>query len=385
MMTIVRFGKFTAGDVFPTEAEFRKKIGRSGFYKTFSSSNKYLDEIYTCLNRAKFMPNDMGAMRRLRKACARWVNKKGQKSSNTSNREKQIVELGLKASDHYYMLVNRMYLDKGRQARLEERAERGKISDTIKMNMAGLPAGRSLGSNYKMERFTTNHISHHVLTERDWNTYVTTHKSRLGFEDWAEMIALPDREDDVATLHYTYSNGTAEQIRGSGVEYLNDEQREDYRIVSQGGRLFYAVNRIDSDFPTPVNTSGMRGTTGTDFGIYVIDLQMNIYINKPQSSQFHHSSFLGGAPVFAAGEMAIHNGLLRGINNKTGHYEASRNELHETLKLLKRMHVNFHNAVTQDRSMVRTKWFKVNDVLRADCNFEADILASKPDNGVPQF
>ncbi len=47
--------------------------------------------------------------------------------------------------------------------------------------------------------------------------------------------------------------------------------------------------------------------------------ERNIYIYTRR--RFHHSSFLAGAPVKAAGEWLVVDGQVMAITDKTGHYK----------------------------------------------------------------
>jgi hypothetical protein len=59
-------------------------------------------------------------------------------------------------------------------------------------------------------------------------------------------------------------------------------------------------------------------------GIYVMSSDGVIYFRQGHDPyEFHHSSFLAGAPVAAAGEIIIENGRIVMVNNRSGHYRAS--------------------------------------------------------------
>ena len=46
-----------------------------------------------------------------------------------------------------------------------------------------------------------------------------------------------------------------------------------------------------------------------------------IYISKyNEFGKFHHSSFLSGEKVAAAGEISINKGIIKVVNNRSGHY-----------------------------------------------------------------
>eukprot|EP00798_Chlamydomonas_sp_ICE-L_P031510 gene31510-6694_t len=57
-----------------------------------------------------------------------------------------------------------------------------------------------------------------------------------------------------------------------------------------------------------------------DKWIYVVDTDCRIYVAKKVRGQFHHSSFLRGAAVLAAGGMQCEHGKLMKLNADSGHY-----------------------------------------------------------------
>ena len=60
-----------------------------------------------------------------------------------------------------------------------------------------------------------------------------------------------------------------------------------------------------------------------------------IYIAKKERGSFHHSSFLGGACVIAAGRITVDRGTLTGIAPHSGHYRTTPEQFTRMLKYLK--------------------------------------------------
>lgn len=53
-----------------------------------------------------------------------------------------------------------------------------------------------------------------------------------------------------------------------------------------------------------------------------MDPQGRVFVsNYPVIGEFHHSSFLSGGKVAAAGEVEVINGKILSINNRSGHYK----------------------------------------------------------------
>ena len=101
---------------------------------------------------------------------------------------------------------------------------------------------------------------------------------------------------------------------GGQVKYLSEVERAEYELFVKDGNLITSNGQLFDSF----NTMG----TGNGKAIYVMDPQGRIYAsNSPMVGEFHHSSFLSGGKVSAAGEIEVINGKIVGINNTSGHYK----------------------------------------------------------------
>jgi hypothetical protein len=72
------------------------------------------------------------------------------------------------------------------------------------------------------------------------------------------------------------------------------------------------------------------------WGAFVLSPQDVLYVGVHVSGSFHHSSFLCGAPVLAAGMIKVEKGRIRGIHEKNGHYRSQEVHMQSFLKLLQR-------------------------------------------------
>lgn len=91
------------------------------------------------------------------------------------------------------------------------------------------------------------------------------------------------------------------------VKYLDDQERQAYRI-------FVIDNRLVDYRGEPICEEKCRG-------IFVMTPMGEIYFSdKPIFREFHHSSFIAGNDVAAAGELRIKDGKLLSVNNRSGHY-----------------------------------------------------------------
>jgi hypothetical protein len=65
----------------------------------------------------------------------------------------------------------------------------------------------------------------------------------------------------------------------------------------------------------------VSNTSGAGFGIFVMSPTGDVYVGSHKVGIFHHSSFLAGGNVAAAGEMKVSGGKLQTLTNKSGHYK----------------------------------------------------------------
>jgi hypothetical protein len=103
---------------------------------------------------------------------------------------------------------------------------------------------------------------------------------------------------------------------GQTVQYLNDTERAQYEVHVNNGLLHDASGRLlqSPDYP----------------GIFAMSPEGRIFFADADTAipgQFHHSSFLAGQPVAAAGELAIENGTIQSMTTASGHYRTGMSNL----------------------------------------------------------
>lgn len=89
------------------------------------------------------------------------------------------------------------------------------------------------------------------------------------------------------------------------IKYLDETERIPYEVKVKDGRLYTGDTPLDSVKNEKI--------------IYVMDGEGRIYAGGQKTGSFHHSSFLSGEEVAAAGELAF-DGNKVFINLKSGHY-----------------------------------------------------------------
>lgn len=104
------------------------------------------------------------------------------------------------------------------------------------------------------------------------------------------------------------------QLDCSTVRYCDEQERARFRVrPDKIGALRW------SDRPKQPLVHTMDGHRW----IFVVDEQGELFINHKEKAAFHHSSFVCGAPVRAAGRIEIHHGHIISVAPNSGHYMTS--------------------------------------------------------------
>jgi hypothetical protein len=127
-----------------------------------------------------------------------------------------------------------------------------------------------------------------------------------------------------------------ESDRRKGVRYLSPEDLESKRLIIHDGKI-YDVNGKPFD-----TADAQTHFSGTGHAIFVMDRHGNIYAHGEHTvGSFHHSSFLRGGDVAAAGELEVRNGVLKAISRKSGHYWPGPETLQRVVDRLRSAGVSF--------------------------------------------
>jgi hypothetical protein len=124
----------------------------------------------------------------------------------------------------------------------------------------------------------------------------------------------------------------------TAVQYLDAAAREPYRLQVRDGLLVDAAGTaLDPDMPNHPDRDNLA--------IFVMDLAGNIYLTFDRvEGVFHHSSFVAGAPVAAAGDFTIEQGRISRISNYSGHYKPPAETLERVKTRLTELGVDFSDA-----------------------------------------
>ena len=119
-------------------------------------------------------------------------------------------------------------------------------------------------------------------------------------------------------------------IWGTKVKYLSEAERAEYKLTIKNGRIYDSSGEL---FDTKSASSVFKGGEGN--AIFVMDEYGNIFASKSQAvGKFHHSSFLSGKPVSAAGEISVKDGIIESVSRKSGHYWPDEEHLAQFMKEL---------------------------------------------------
>jgi hypothetical protein len=100
------------------------------------------------------------------------------------------------------------------------------------------------------------------------------------------------------------------------LEYFTEADRAKYEVQFKGRSIVHNSGNV-------LNTKRGTGSFSSLNGsyIYVCSARTRkIYTAPSEQGKLHHSSFLSGEPVLAAGDWVVENGILKLINGESGHY-----------------------------------------------------------------
>jgi hypothetical protein len=129
---------------------------------------------------------------------------------------------------------------------------------------------------------------------------------------WEQFVFWLGREHKNAFVGDSADNA-------EGLEYLNEVDRERYRVTAINGRVCYEGGE-------PLDTSGGSASYSEAKGVYIYVCSARtkkVYTFNSVLKQMHHSSFLRGEPVLGAGCWQVIQGEVRYVDGQSGHYKPS--------------------------------------------------------------
>ncbi|MED6185921.1 IQ domain-containing protein iqm3 [Stylosanthes scabra] len=110
------------------------------------------------------------------------------------------------------------------------------------------------------------------------------------------------------------------------IKYLGPLEREHYEYIIHDGKI---IHKLSGDF---LHTKD--GSEGEKW-IFVMSTFKKLYAAKKKKGLFHHSSFLAGGTILAAGRLEAKRGSLKSISAYSGHYRPADDSLDTFLSHLR--------------------------------------------------
>jgi hypothetical protein len=118
-------------------------------------------------------------------------------------------------------------------------------------------------------------------------------------------------------------------VWGTKVKYLSADERKAYELTVGPDGLLRDANQQLFD------TTGAYTADGPGKAVFVMSEAGTLYASlEHKPGKFHHSSFLAGQPVAAAGELVATQGVVTQISNHSGHYKPEEEFTHQVTEHL---------------------------------------------------
>ncbi|GLD96656.1 hypothetical protein PINS_up005339 [Pythium insidiosum] len=104
--------------------------------------------------------------------------------------------------------------------------------------------------------------------------------------------------------------------------YRSDTERRDFEVA--------VVHNTPESVPVRLEYVATHRAVHTDSGskwIFVLTRDARLYVARKRKGHFHHSSFLAGAPIAAAGKIYVRDGRIRAIEPHSGHFKPTLENL----------------------------------------------------------
>ncbi|CAG8652719.1 15788_t:CDS:2, partial [Cetraspora pellucida] len=157
------------------------------------------------------------------------------------------------------------------------------------------------------------------------------------------------------------------QLENETVKYCSKTERLEYEVIFKDGLLIYKksgkpVNTHESEDSTPSFPANIKRSDGdegennqsslhrrvsegkNEKWIYVTDCNGNFFVSRKVKGHFHHSSFLSGGAIAAAGGIRVRNGKLIELNPKSGHYKPTQCHFDSLIDRLKKEGVDLNGT-----------------------------------------
>lgn len=163
----------------------------------------------------------------------------------------------------------------------------------------------------------------------------------------------------------------------ANVAYLAESRgAEQYKVqFDQQGGLYDVINLGTGWTPCDPFHTKVHETafSGDGWAIFVVSPEREIYSASHIVGKLHHSSFLSGKPVLAAGELVVDHGVIKVITAKSGHYMPTAEDLQRFVQAFPQIP---GNAIIRPDLLDESKYKQV--VFYTVADFRANHLNATP-------
>lgn len=119
--------------------------------------------------------------------------------------------------------------------------------------------------------------------------------------------------------------------------------------------------------------------------IYVSDCEGRFYVGRKIKGHFHHSSFLAGGAIRAAGGIKVRQGKLLEINPNSGHYKPTQHHFKDLIKRLRKegidvdsedVKVVYPNDLIEKRLMTKYQLKMTKCQLKSLADLDDEVIDS---------
>ncbi|GFZ42631.1 hypothetical protein JCM24511_00348 [Saitozyma sp. JCM 24511] len=104
---------------------------------------------------------------------------------------------------------------------------------------------------------------------------------------------------------------------------LQDNEATHYADFDARKEKGWVQRHVQGVTPSGVRKQILRKTVRRNTWIYVVDMQLNMFVGIKHTGVFQHSSFLAGGKVVSAGIIVVKHGVIKTLNPWSGHYRST--------------------------------------------------------------
>jgi len=265
----------------------------------------------------------------IRRYCGDWLVEKSDKDN--SFRKQHLTLLRDQTTTELQSVAMQQAMTQRKTGGSRQMAGKQMLEHAVEMLQPRANAKEKFGlkADMQMTRASAGNIEQYIA---DWNM--------------GNPQSAVDEHDMIAVLDFVGNKNQRKDVMRS-LLYLQKRERLAYRLQKWPDKCFHRGGlNVSHDSPD-----------GKE--LYAIDDMEYIYTaNQPaKAGSFHHSSFMSGKPVLCAGEITVTNGHIVHIDNLSGHYQPSTQNLLNCVNLLARKYeVNLNKVSIIDMANQGHEW-----------------------------